>query len=569
MLNRINDPDDLETVTPLECKAHPGYYIIPGHKNYVINRNGDVIRLSDGFSPKIYTEVTGYKTVRMKVGNSKTQVRVHRLLGEVFVGRPSRHKDKSITELEINHIDGNKSNNDLDNLEWCNDYENTTHAHLSGRMDFNRTPVIARDIRTDIETTYESIAICEQAFGIKSKQLGMHLSTKSASTKTKNWHVFKKQGTVGWPTIPKDDYVENAWDMVKVWYATNPELNKTIITEDSLSLVNVIGVSDSELTRFLNVKDFNKPINGWYIEPRREHVTSENVIDVHKRVSLNGHYIKRTNVETGDALLFDNLTESCKSINFIVSKVSRCIFLKKEIGGYLFEAFKGNVPRFYPKKPWSNYSKGYEFFNVKEGIWKVVLVDYKNQNTTIPKSLYVYCTNTGEHIRHTQFLRHIDDDKTNDSFDNLKLMHKNDLVKKLIPHPDTLEVQCTHCHKVFHQPYLDVVWRRKANKGGNFYCSYKCSIEHRAITNTLSEEEQLRIKELRKEGKTIKEVSELTGYGANTILKYQEKGSNSRYYTINTRKEEMIKDFSEGMSLNKMSKKYRLSKETIRPIVKS
>ena len=85
----------------------------------------------------------------------------------------------------------------------------------------------------------------------------------------------------------------------------------------------------------------------------------------------------------------------------------------------------------------------------------------------------------------------------------------------------------------------------------------------------MSEEEQLRIKELRKEGKTIKEVSELTGYGANTILKYQEKGSNSRYYTINTRKEEMIKDFSEGMSLNKMSKKYRLSKETIRPIVKS
>jgi len=568
MTNRINDPDDLESVHPEEHSNFPGYYIIKSHKNYVINRNGDVIRLSDGFSPKIYTEVTGYKTVRLKVGNSKTQVRTHRLLGEVFIGRPSRHIDKPITELEINHIDGNKTNNSLDNLEWCNELENTTHAFLNGKLNFNRKPIIAKDIRTCVETTYDSIAICEKAFGIKTNQLAMHLGGKLASTKTKNWHVFKRQETVGWPPIPKDGFVENSWDLVKVWYATNPETKKTVLAENSLALVNIIGVDENKLNSFINKKVFSKPLNGWYIEPKKEHITSETLLDLHKRVSLNGHVIKRTELKTGDALLFNTLKQSCEALGFVTNKVSKAIFLKKEIDGYFFEAFKGEISKFYPKRPWSQYNKGYEFFNEKEGIWKVVLTNYKGDYITIPKSLYVYCTNTGEHIRHTQFIRHIDEDKTNDKFENLKLMHKNDLVKKLVPHPDTLEMRCSHCNKIFHQPYLDVVWRKKANKKGNFYCCLSCSMKARAIDNTLTEEEQNTIKELRKAGKTIKEVTAITGFGANSILKYQGEGVNSRYYTINTRKEEIIKDFSEGMSLNKMSKKYKLSKETIRPVVK-
>lgn len=568
MLNRINEPSDLEIVTPVECATHAGYYIIPGHKNYVINRNGDVIRLSDGFSPKIYTEVTGYKTVRLKVGSSKTQVRTHRLLGIVFIGKPSRHLNKEFDELEINHIDGNKTNNSLDNLEWCNDYENTLHAYQNGKTDFNRKPIIAKDIRTGIETVYDGLVICEKAFDIKPGQLATHLASKYAGTRTKNWHVFKRPETTVWPTIHESDQVENTWDLVKVWYAHNPDSNKTVITENYLDIITITGVSHGQLAKFINAKDYSKSLNGWYVEPKIEHITSESISVIHQRVKLTGHHIQRTEISTGDVLMFKNLKEAADVINCHGSKLSRCIYLKQELDGYIFVAIKGDQKWFYPKKPWQQYNRGYEYFNEKEGVWKVVLTNYKGETLTVPKSLYVYCTTIGSHIRHTQFIRHISDDKTNDSFDNLKLMHKNDLVKKLVPHPPTIEVQCTHCNKMFNQPYLDVVWRRKANKGGNFYCSYRCSIEARSITNTLPESEQLRIKELRKSGKTIEEVTTITGYGANTILKYQEKGVNSRYHTVNTRKDEMIKDFKEGMSLNKMSKKYKLGKQTIRPIVK-
>lgn len=562
MLNRINDPNDLETVTPVESKDHPGYYIIPGHVNYVINRNGDVIRLSDGFSPKIYTEVTGYKTVRLKVGFSKTQVRTHRLLGMVFIGRPSRHLDKDFSQLEINHIDGVKTNNSLDNLEWCNELENTTHAYMNGKLDFNRKPIIARDVRTGVETTYESIAICEKAFDIKPGQLATHLASKYAGTKTKNWHVFKRPETVGWPQIPKADVVENTWDLIKVWYAHNPDTNKTVVTENYLVLIEVTGVTHSRLTKFMNEKDYDKPLNGWHVEPRMEHITSELIPDIHQRVRLTGHYIQRTELSTGDVLVFKNLKEAADAIGCVSNKLSRHIFLKQELNGYSFVAIKDEKKYFHPKRPWQQYNKGYEFFNEKEGIWKIVLINYKGETLTIPKSLYVYCTNTGSHIRHTQFIRHVNEDKTNDSFDNLKLMHKNDLVKKLIPHPDTLEMQCTHCNKIFHQPYLNVMWRKKVNKYGNFYCSHKCSIEARAITNTLTTEEQNKIRELRASGKTIKEVTAITGYCANAIMKYQ--GSNIRLNAISPEKVKQIEELAKtGLSNTKIGKKLNIGRQTV------
>lgn len=563
-MDRINDPSDLEIVVPVECKEHPGYYHIPGHKNYVISRTGEVIRLSDGFKPKPNLENTGYMAVRMIVnGYQKTQLRIHRLLGMTFIGRPSRHLNKSFSELEINHADGNKLNNSLDNLEWCNALENTTHAYLNGRMDFNKKKTIARDIRTGIETVFESRADCEKAFDIKEGTLWSHFNTKQAGRKTKNWHVFKSEDVAGWPEIPEEDFIENSWDKVKVWYAHNPETNKTFITGSRLELVEITGATYNHLIKLINEKDFTRPLNGWYIEPRMEHVTSEGIADISKRIPLKSHSIKRTSIETGDVIVFKTLKEAGLSIKTSGDRVSRSIFLKKELDGYIFEAFKGEQKWFYPKRPYWEYNHGYEFFNAKEGIWKVVLTNYKGEQITIPKSLYVYCTKTGKHIRHTQRIIHIDEDKTNDSFENLKLVHKNDLVKKREEHPETLEVQCTHCDKVFHQPYLDVVWRRKANsESGNFYCSVQCAALARAITNTLSEEEQNRIKELRESGKTIEEVTALTGYGANTIMKYQ--GSHIRLNAISPEKVKQIHELSKmGLSNRKIGDKLNIGRQTV------
>ncbi len=49
----------------------------------------------------------------------------HRLIAETFIPNP-----KNLTD--INHIDGNPSNNKIENLEWCTRSENMQHAHRTG-----------------------------------------------------------------------------------------------------------------------------------------------------------------------------------------------------------------------------------------------------------------------------------------------------------------------------------------------------------------------------------------------------------------------------------------------------
>ena len=75
------------------------------------------------------SNTNGYRTVSFYVSNQAGQkgFRVHRLVAEAFLPNP---RGKPI----VNHKDGNRSNNHVDNLEWCSESYNSQHAiHILGR----------------------------------------------------------------------------------------------------------------------------------------------------------------------------------------------------------------------------------------------------------------------------------------------------------------------------------------------------------------------------------------------------------------------------------------------------
>lgn len=74
---------------------------------------------------------------------------VHRLVAAAFI------PNDDATKTQINHIDGNKQNNNVENLEWVTPRENTVHAHTSGlansRGKFNPSAKLPEEVALDIK----------------------------------------------------------------------------------------------------------------------------------------------------------------------------------------------------------------------------------------------------------------------------------------------------------------------------------------------------------------------------------------------------------------------------------
>lgn len=89
-----------------------------GHK-------GSKPQLRKGRILKQHYDYLGYKRVRLSKNSTTKTLTLHRLLAINFIENP-------YNKPNINHIDGNKSNNSLDNLEWCTQKENSQHAFKTG-----------------------------------------------------------------------------------------------------------------------------------------------------------------------------------------------------------------------------------------------------------------------------------------------------------------------------------------------------------------------------------------------------------------------------------------------------
>lgn len=168
-------------------------YIKDFGKRYVISNFGRVVSLSRKVSNhtgyinkpsrllKPHKDKKGYARTYLDKGDGKTRfVPIHRLVAIAFIPNPDN-------KPQVNHIDGNKENNNVDNLEWVTNQENHNHAILNGlypnqkelrekckreeRTQPGKQPkaVLQMDINTEeVLARYDSIADAAKAVGCKS-----------------------------------------------------------------------------------------------------------------------------------------------------------------------------------------------------------------------------------------------------------------------------------------------------------------------------------------------------------------------------------------------------------------
>ena len=132
---------------------------------------------------KFAVDGSGYfRTNLAKDGVNKT-VKVHRLVAEAFIPNP-------LNLPEVNHIDGNKQNNCVENLEWCSHSENLKHAVKTGlkRLDgeFNPSHKLTED---QIEFIRKSYIPRHPQFGTVAlgKRFGVHRKTITRIINNQCW----------------------------------------------------------------------------------------------------------------------------------------------------------------------------------------------------------------------------------------------------------------------------------------------------------------------------------------------------------------------------------------------
>ena len=162
---------------------------INNHPNYAVTDDGRVFNIITGNELKQHPNRKGYMMVKL---DNEKGMQVHRLVAFAFV----RNTDL-LSYSQVNHKDGNKSNNRFRNLEWTDNSENQLHAHRTGLQ-----PKILGSAKTNARFTEEQVhEICKilqenPAFGGRriAKMVGDE-TAGSAITRIKareNWRHISK-----------------------------------------------------------------------------------------------------------------------------------------------------------------------------------------------------------------------------------------------------------------------------------------------------------------------------------------------------------------------------------------
>lgn len=151
---------------------------INGYGNYMISSKGRV-KSTFGKIRKLHSNHKGYcKISIMGDDGIRKTLSVHRLVAETFIPNPYNLP-------QVNHKNTIKTDNDINNLEWCDNSHNQKHAFKNGLQNNKgennpRSILTINDvvnIRSSVDKSYSKLAI----------EYGVSKSTISSIIKNKIW----------------------------------------------------------------------------------------------------------------------------------------------------------------------------------------------------------------------------------------------------------------------------------------------------------------------------------------------------------------------------------------------
>lgn len=222
---------------------------IPGFSRYSINKNGVVYSSVTNAFLKGSVNPDGYCNHRLIADDGFTKtIGVHRLLALTFLPLPP-----NVDMMEtVNHIDGNKRNNSLDNLEWASFKRNQEHAGELG-LTLKCIPVYARNVDTGEIEYFPSMLECAKSCALSKDAISWRLrfpdrvfpERKQYSTTNENW---------------KTDFVSPVirFGRSRSVVVRNVVTEEETVFETATEAAKELGVSSAALSGWIN--DKNQPV---------------------------------------------------------------------------------------------------------------------------------------------------------------------------------------------------------------------------------------------------------------------------------------------------------------------
>lgn len=142
---------------------------IPDWENYEVNEDGEVRNKT---SKRLITgdiNNAGYYRICCYNKNNKKKFFRHRLVATLFLENPNNYQ-------EVNHIDGNKSNNNVNNLEWCDRQHNERESRRIGIKKYKPFKVVFNNGQVK---NYECAIDLATELGVSRRTVQNYLESKT------------------------------------------------------------------------------------------------------------------------------------------------------------------------------------------------------------------------------------------------------------------------------------------------------------------------------------------------------------------------------------------------------